>query len=306
MVRLRLEQISPALGVFEDNLRLHCGLLEQACQDSVQCVVFPELSLTGYLVKDLVPEVAQTCEGLMEHFRQVTEGIRNLTAIAGFVEETPGHRFHNSAAVLRWDEAGVLHLVHVHRKVYLPTYGLFDEGRYFSPGRTVRAFDLPPFGRCGILICEDAWHLSTPLLLALDGPALEGAGVLFVLSNSPARGVGAKAGTSPESYQVWDHLLGAYSSLLEVMVVYVGRGGVEDGLTFSGGSQVLAAGGDRLARAKHFETDRLDLDLDWPEPLRSARIGSQVSAAENVDLFQREMARILESNLTPLNPHAAT
>jgi predicted amidohydrolase len=280
------------LGRLEDNLNHHGECLKKASAEGIDLVIFPELSLTGYLLKDLVPEVALSREAFLEKVGEKTQEVRNLEAVIGFVEETPRHRFHNSAAVLRWDDQGTIELVHVHRKVYLPTYGLFDEGRYFSAGRTVRTFDTLALDKCGLLICEDAWHLSLPLLLALDGPELEGAGALIVISNSPARGVGAKAEGVPESHQVWESLLKTYATLLEVAVIYANRAGVEDGLTFSGGSQILAPGGEMLARANLIDPARLDFDFDWPELLRANRIGSQVFASENVDLLKRELNRI--------------
>jgi predicted amidohydrolase len=275
------------------NLGLHAERLAQASSEGVSLVVFPELSLTGYLLKDLVPEVAIPSEGLLRLLNERCTEVRGLEAVIGFVEETPGHRYHNSAAFVRWDDLGRAELVHVHRKVYLPTYGLFDEGRYFSEGRTIRSFESRFFGRCGILICEDAWHLSLPLLLAVDGPQLEGAGLLLILSNSPARGVSESAQGIPESHRTWENILKTYASLLESVVVYAHRGGVEDGLNFSGGSQVLGAGGEVLAKAELFRPATLDVDLDWPEPLRTGRIGSLVLASENVDLLQRELKRVL-------------
>ncbi|NUN98311.1 MAG: hypothetical protein HUU16_19275 [Candidatus Omnitrophica bacterium] len=292
MPHLRIEQIAPKLGRLEDNLRLHADLLAKASEEGVDLLVFPELSLTGYLLKDLVSEVAQGSETLLNRLRAATPSVRNLEAAIGFVEESPGHRFHNSTLVVRWDERAVPSVVHIHRKVYLPTYGLFDEGRYFTPGKTLRTFETQCLGRCGILICEDAWHLSLPLLLALDGPRLEGAGALIIPSNSPARGVGEAAQGIPESYRIWDRLLATYATLLEVCVIYAGRGGVEDGLTFSGGSQVISPTGESLGKAKHFESDRLDVTLDWPGLLRMARASSLVSASENVDLLKRELERI--------------
>ncbi len=294
MLRLRIEQIAPRLGRVDLNLTLHSERLAQATRDGISLVVFPELSLTGYLLKDLVPEVAMSSGDLLHLLEDHCAGVCNLEAVIGFVEETSGHRFHNSAAFVRWNRLGLPELVHVHRKVYLPTYGLFDEGRYFSGGRTIRSFNSEFFGRCGILICEDAWHLSLPLLLAVDGPQLEGAGLLLILSNSPARGVAESVQGVPESHRTWENLLKTYASVLESVVVYAHRGGVEDGLTFSGGSQILGAGGELLAKAPLFTPATLDLDLDWPEPLRVGRTGSLVLASENVDLLRRELARVLK------------
>jgi len=297
MVRIRVIQNAPRLGRLQENLEAHGREIAQAAREGVNLLVFPELSLTGYLLKDLVSEVALSTEGLLTKIEGATQGVQDIEALVGFAEETAGHHFHNSAAFLRWDSNGHVELVHVHRKIYLPTYGLFDEGRYYSRGRTIRVFESRWLGRTGILICEDAWHLSLPLLLAVDGPALEGVGAILIPSNSPARGVSVSAQGIPESYRIWEDLIRTYSTLLGVAVIYANRAGVEDGLTFSGGSQVTAPGGGLLGRAGFFDPENLEVDLDWPEALRSHRIGSPILAADDLDLLRRELDRIFHRRM---------
>ncbi len=297
MVKLRVEQFSPKLGRLRDNLEEHGRRLLQAWSQGLDVVIFPELSSTGYLVKDLVPEVALSPAKLVEELQRVTPGVSHLETTIGFVEESTGHRFYNSVAWVRWDEKGIPSLVHVHRKVYLPTYGLFDEGRYFSPGRSIRAFESASLGRCGLLVCEDAFHLSPALLLSIDGPEREGAGVLVIVSNSPARGISEEAKGIPQSQRVWHNIIRTYSSLLGVVVVFANRGGVEDGLTFSGGSQVVAPGAKTLAEAGLFESEVLDTDLDWPHLLRQFRIGNPGTVSENTELIRRELQRILKNSI---------
>jgi predicted amidohydrolase len=297
MTAIQIEQTSPRLGRFEDNFTHHVSLLAEACRNGTRVVVFPELSLTGYLLKDLVPEVAITARELLDHFRGAKEPIREIEALVGFAEESEGHRFFNSAAFLRWDAEGRVSLVHLHRKIYLPTYGLFDEARYYSPGRTVRSFKSEYLGRVGILICEDAWHLSTPLLLAVDGEHREGAGTLLIPSCSPARGISAQAGGVPESHQVWKNLLQTYASLLGTLVIYANRAGVEDGLTYAGGSKVIAPGGGLLAEAGYFDPQSLRLELEWPALLRRHRVVSPVHAADDLDLLRRELDRIFHRGM---------
>jgi predicted amidohydrolase len=294
MLHLRVEQIAPKLGRVEDNLKLHLERLEDACSSRAKVVVFPELSLMGYLLKDLVPEVALTQAELVEHFQKGSKKIKDLEAVIGFAEESEGHRYYNSSAFLRWDSKGKVELVHVHRKVHLPTYGLFDEGRYYSAGQTIRAFESRYLGRCGILICEDAWHLSLPLLLSVDGPDFEGVGTLFIPSNSPARGVGAETEGIPESHRTWEHLVYTYACLLGVAVIYPNRAGVEDGLTYAGASQVSLPGGEVVAKAPLFEPAHLDVDLEWPEALRKHRIRSPFGGMQDLALLQRELGRILQ------------
>lgn len=295
MVRIRIEQFSPKLGLLRDNLAAHGEKIVSASTDGVDVLIFPELSLTGYLVKDLVPEVSLSPDRLLEELHQAAPGASNLEAAVGFVEESAGHRFYNAVAWVRWDGRGNPEILHIHRKVYLPTYGLFDEGRYFSAGRTVRAFDSPTLGRIGMLICEDAFHLSPALLLSIDGHEREGAGGLVVLSNSPARGIEDETQGIPKSHRVWLSILNSYSCLLGTAVIYGNRGGVEDGLIFSGGSCILAPGGRMLVEADLFEPDRIEAKLDWPHLLREYRIGNPGTVSENTELIRRELQRILKS-----------
>ena len=161
-MRVALAQVAPALGNVEANLRMHRSAARKAAAAGADLIVFPELSLTGYLLQDLVPEVALSPEQSRE-IEQLRRLSRRIAIVMGFVEESEDHRFYNSALFLARGE-----ILHSHRKVYLPTYGMFDEGREFAAGETFRAFDTP-LGRFGILICEDAWHPSAAYLLARDG-----------------------------------------------------------------------------------------------------------------------------------------
>lgn len=170
-----LAQIKPKLGTVADNLALIEEYVCQATRDKADLIVFPELALTGYFLKDLVPEVARGIDA--PEIRRLIELSRHISIAVGFVEVTSDYRFFNSALYL---EQGAIK--HLHRKVYLPTYGLFDEQRYMARGEHFRAFDTR-FGRFGMLICEDMWHLSASYILAMDG-----ATALICLSSSPGRG----------------------------------------------------------------------------------------------------------------------
>jgi len=150
-----LVQIKPKLGKVADNLSLIRHQITLAIEQGADLAVLPELALTGYFLKDLVPEVALPLDS--PELAELQELSRRISIAVGFVEVTPDFQFYNSAA---WFEDG--ELKHLHRKVYLPTYGLFDEQRYLGRGDRFRAFDTK-FGRVGLLICEDMWHLSAPL-----------------------------------------------------------------------------------------------------------------------------------------------
>jgi len=136
--RVALAQIAPALGDPRQNLSLHLDQIRRAQEQGADLLVFPELSLTGYFVRDMVPDLALHASG--PEIRELLEAAGPMALVAGFVEESPRHRFYNSAL---YGEGG--QVVHVHRKVYLPTYGLFDEQRYFAapstrPGSDAWAF----------------------------------------------------------------------------------------------------------------------------------------------------------------------
>ncbi|MBN1563070.1 MAG: hypothetical protein JXA10_04480, partial [Anaerolineae bacterium] len=155
---LGLAQITPKLGSIAANVQTHLNYIEQAAAQGVQLLVFPELSLTGYNLQDLVYELALHATPDDSVFKQLLAASQehDIDLSIGFVEEDDRNRFFISQAYLGQGE-----IVHVHRKVYLPTYTLFDEGRYFAWGDSIRAFDTR-FGRFGMLICEDFWHASPP------------------------------------------------------------------------------------------------------------------------------------------------
>ena len=175
--RVALAQIAPVLADRQRNAALHLQQIAAAREQEADLIVFPELSLTGYFVRDMVPDVALAADA--PEIRDLLEAAGPMAVVLGFVEESPQHRFYNTAL---YAEGG--RIVHLHRKVYLPTYGLFDEQRYFAAGERFAAFNTARFGRMGILICEDFWHLSAAAIMQA-----EEIDVLVCPSNSPARGV---------------------------------------------------------------------------------------------------------------------
>ncbi|QOX79273.1 carbon-nitrogen hydrolase [Trichlorobacter lovleyi] len=270
-----LVQIKPKLGRVADNLALIQEQVEQAIAQKADLAVLPELALTGYFLKDLVPEVALTLDSPeVSALRQLS---RRISIAVGFVEVTADYQFYNSAA---WFEDG--ELKHLHRKVYLPTYGLFDEQRYLGRGDRFRAFDTK-FGRIGLLVCEDMWHLSAPYLLAMDG-----ATTLVCLSSSPGRGVDEQTlGTAT----AWRNLTTSTARFLTCRVIYVNRVGYEDGVGFWGGSHLVAPSGEIVAAAPEFEPATLQVALSDAE-LRRERISSPLVRDENLCITLRELARI--------------
>ena len=275
-VRVALAQIDPKLGDVSTNLARHLETVETARREGAGLVVFPELSLTGYLLRDQVPDVA--VEITAPVIRRLAEDCRDLDVVVGFVEETPGHRFHNAAAYLSGGD-----VVHVHRKLYLPTYGLFDEGRDFSAGEVLRSFETR-FGRAGILLCEDLWHAMSAWLLAQSGTDL-----LIVPSSGPSRGT--QAGEGVTSVLVWHELLRVTARFQTCFVAYANRVGYEDGLNFGGGSVAYDPFGREVVCLEPVSPGIGFADLD-PEVLRRARTAYPLLRDADVELVYRELGRL--------------
>ncbi|MGZ8443087.1 MAG: nitrilase-related carbon-nitrogen hydrolase, partial [Candidatus Binatia bacterium] len=239
--RISIAQVNPRLGDLQANLALYEERIGHAVADKAELLLFPELSLTGYMLRDTVPAVALKLDA--PEIKQLMTLSRKLSFIAGLVEESPDHRFFNSAVYFEDGE-----IRHVHRKVYLPTYGMFDEQRYFARGDRVRAFD-SKFGRMALLICEDLWHPSTIYLAALDG-------ALAVLcpSASPLRGI-VDQQSQDDNARYWEMLNRVYAETYSLFMIYGNRCGFEDGVGFWGGSEILDPFGERLAKARYYDED---------------------------------------------------
>jgi NAD+ synthase (glutamine-hydrolysing) len=278
-LKIALAQINTRLGDVQANLEKHLALVQEARLAGMDLLVFPELSLTGYVLQDLVPSVSCRPDSVDPVFRQLLEASRDIDLMVGFVDEDTRHRFYIASAYLSQGA-----VVHVHHKVYLPTYGLFDEGRFFAPGNSVRAFDTR-FGRFGMLICEDFWHASPPYLLWLDG-----ADLLLFASASPGRGLNGEP--KLESSAWVEHTNRAYAGLFTVFVAHSNRTGFEDGLNFWGGSTVFDPNGKLVAQGPYFEESLTTAEIDLNQ-LHRTRARLPLLRDERPELVQRELERIL-------------
>lgn len=278
---ITLAQINTVLGDVQRNLDKHLAYIKQAQDSGSDLILFPELSLTGYGLQDLASTVACRPQADDPHFGQLLEASRKIDIVAGFVHEDARNRFFIASAYLSGGE-----VVHVHHKVYLPTYGMFDESRFFAWGDSVQAFDTR-FGRAGMLICEDFWHASPPYLLWLDG-----ADLFLFMSASPGRGLNSEP--ILESARWVNHLLRAYASQYTSFVVHSNRVGYEDGLNFWGGAAVYDPTGDLVAQGPCHEESLLQVRIDLNE-LHRTRARLPMLRDERTALVQREMNRILSS-----------
>ena len=278
-VNIALAQISTKLGDVSANLEKHLALTNQALSSGADLIVFPELSLTGYCLQDLVPGVAHKVSEDDPVFRPLLAISQKIDLVVGFVDEDQRHRFFIAAAYLSGGR-----VVHVHHKAYLPTYGLFDEGRFFAWGDSICAFDTR-FGRFGVLICEDFWHASPPYLLWLDG-----ADLFLFTSASPGRGLGKQPVL--ESARWVEDINRAYASLFTSFVIHSNRAGFEDGLNFWGGSTIYDPNGELIAKGPYHEETLLVSEIDLNQ-LHRTRARLPLLRDERTALTMRELHRIV-------------
>lgn len=274
---LALAQINTRLGDVDANLEKHLALATEARKNGAELLLFPELSLTGYVLQDLAASVARPASPQDPAFKSLLKASQEIDLLVGFVEQDTRYCFYIAAAYLSRGE-----IVHVHRKVHLPTYGIFDESRFFAPGDSFHAFDTR-FGRAGVLICEDFWHVSSPYLLWLDG-----ADLFYLTSASPGRGVTEDAlGTAR-----WDGMMNQmYSGLFTAFFAHANRVGFEDGLNFWGGSSVHDPDGQRITQGDLYEEGLVYAELDLAQ-LKRTRSRLPLLRDENPEMVLRELKRI--------------
>ncbi|HET6261732.1 MAG TPA: nitrilase-related carbon-nitrogen hydrolase, partial [Chloroflexia bacterium] len=258
--KVALAQISVKLGDLDANLQKHLDYIDQAKEAGASLIVFPELSLTGYYLQDITSEVGMRVSPPAPPLKELLDRSReyDMDICVGFVEESDRYVHYIAQAYIGQGE-----IKHVHRKVYLPTYGMFDDMRYVGMGRQVRAFDTR-FGRMGMLVCEDFWHPVLPYLLWLDG-----ADTLLMVAAGPGRGVKPGDDYLDTTYGVITaHRM--YAELFTTFVFHCNRVGYEDGVAFGGYSTVIAPDGDFLARGEHFEECLVTTAVN-PESVRYKR-----------------------------------
>jgi predicted amidohydrolase len=279
-VRIALAQLAPQLGALDVNLARHHVLIEEARAGDVDLIVFPELGLTGYLLQDLSAEVAMRLDD--PRLGELVAATAGLSAVVSFVEESADHRLFIAAALV---EDGAIR--HVHRKLFLPTYGLFDERRFFAPGDLLRAVPSRIGAGIGLAVCEDFWHLAVPQILALDG-----AQVLINVSSSPGRDLAAVNEVGLGTATSWRTLMRTYAQLTTSFVVFCNRVGVDESISFWGGSEVIAPTGDVLLSAPFYDEGLFTVDIALGD-VRRERIALPLLRDERPELQVRELGRIV-------------
>ena len=236
-------QLKPAKGRYDENLaKASKAFAQVAAEQSPDLIVLPEASMTGYFLEGAVYDLSRPANvfasDLARAWREAA-GEREVDLCAGFFENDDG-TFYNSAVYLRAGPGGH-EIVHVHRKMFLPTYGVFDEERFLSRGRRLQTFETR-LGRMAMLICEDAWHAIMPTIAAIKG-----ARVLLVPSAAPGRGIDGKKELS--SLTRWHEILRATAAEHGVYVVYAGLTGFEGGKGMTGSSCIIDPRGEVLVQA---------------------------------------------------------
>ncbi|MFP5343110.1 MAG: nitrilase-related carbon-nitrogen hydrolase [Candidatus Limnocylindria bacterium] len=279
-LRVALAQIAPRLGDLDANLARHHELLAAARADRADLVVFPELGLTGYLLQDLASEVAMRLDD--PRLTRLVGATAGLSAVVSFVEESADHRLFIAAALV--EDGGIRH---VHRKLFLPTYGLFDERRFFAAGDLLRAVPSRLGPGVGLAVCEDFWHLAVPQVLALDG-----AQILINVSSSPGRDLAATHEVGLGTATSWRTLMRTYAQLTTSFVIFCNRVGVDESISFWGGSEVIAPSGTAILSAPLYDEGLFSVDID-PADLRRERIALPLLRDERPELHVRELTRIV-------------
>jgi predicted amidohydrolase len=277
-MRIALAQVDAQLGDIDANVSRAERAIAEANDEGADMVVFPELSLTGFTVGDVDEDVSMALDDeRILHLAHQTKGGLLLC----FPEaQTHGLHTYNSAAYF---EDG--RLVHVHRKLYLPNYSIFEERKHFLPGQTSRAY--PVLGgrhRAATLICNDAWQPQLAFLSTQDG-----AMIMLV----PAASAQSMFPERYDSRAYWRGITTFYGRMYQLYVVFVNRVGSEGQLRFWGGSHITDPWGEVVAEAKEFEEQVLTVDIDITE-VRRRRRGIPLVREARLGLIRREVDRLLD------------
>ena len=277
-MKITLAQVDSVLGDIEANLKRAEQVITEAVDESTDLVVFPELHLSGYSIGRVDHDLSMRPDD--ERLLRLSELAGSAGIVLGFVEAGPGgmHTY-NSAGYYR---SGAL--VHVHRKLYLPTYLAFEERKFFTPGPTMRAFPDGEAGRLAILICNDAWQPQLAFLATQDGARILVVPAASAQSNFPDR---------YESSSYWRDITRFYGRMCQLFVVFVNRVGTEDGLNFWGGSHVVDPWGEVVAEAADHSATHLTVDIDLDDVRRRRRDIPLVKEAR-LGLIHREVERLLD------------
>jgi N-carbamoylputrescine amidase len=256
-VKLAVVQVKPRKGQIGPNLVALGDVFAQlAAGGPPDVIVLPEAALTGYFLEGAVYDLALEQEDLAARLARLWwsrgAAAHPVDVVLGFYENAGG-TYYNSALYVEI-EPERHRIAHLHRKMFLPTYGVFDEERFLSRGRHLGTF-VTRFGVASILICEDAWHSIMPTIAAVKG-----ARYLIVPSASPGRGLSGHG--ELESVERWKGVLRSYAAEHGMWVIYAGLAGFEGGKGMTGSSCVIDPRGEIVVEAPALGPCVLRAELD--------------------------------------------
>jgi len=236
-MKASIAQINPIFGNWQANLEKHVHFTDIAIRNGAELVIFPEMALTGYYLRDLVPRLSIGPD--FSILKPLLEMSKEIDIVTSFPERTSDFIFHIASVYLHRGK-----LVHLHRKVYLPINGMFEDLKDFKKGSEVKAFWVKNF-KCGMLICRDIWHLDTVTSLVLQGTK-----IIIAPSAVPLRSIGDK-GPGIDSFI--ERTVRSYAEKGTCYFIFANRVGFEEGICFYGGSQVADPFGNIICKMNFLE-----------------------------------------------------
>lgn len=278
-MKIRAIQFSPALGNVEQNIDFHVKKIEEAVADKKDLIIFPELSLTGYQLKDIVYDVSLTHGNeIIDHFEKLS---RKIDIVIGTPMEEPRGVIYNCGLYFSNGK-----LLHKHQKTQLPNFGMFEEQMIFKPGDQYRTFTVGDF-TVGIIICREILFPAIAYLYYLQKVDF-----LIGLSNSPFRGMSREEGFV--SLKLWERMGEVFSIHFHQHYVFVNRTGFEDGIGFGGGSFYAAPGQGIVSKAAYFDEAALDFEIG-KDAVRRARLAHNYLRDDKPEVILKELERILNA-----------
>jgi len=241
-VNVALAQISCKSGDKKHNINKMINHVKKAKKKNADLIIFPELSLTGYIVRDLIYELAEPINGASTSILEDVAKKEGIYVVFGLVERSKkAHAVLYNTAVLLGPEG----FIGKYQKMYLPTHSVFEEKRYFRPGYQAPVFDTD-IGKVGLMICYDVFFPEVSRMLRLNGSQL-----IICISASPA-----------VRRKFFEVLTVARAMENTTYMAYVNLVGIEDGLQFFGGSRLIAPEGSIISQAKYDEEDQMIGTID--------------------------------------------
>jgi len=273
-------QFASEIGDMDANVEIHLDWIARGVSKKLDLLVMPEMSLVGHYGTDNLLDVAIKCSD--PRLKGLAEAAEDMAIVLGFIEEDSSAGFYNSAAILKNGK-----IIHIHRKINLPSYGKLEENKFFTKGRYVETYPLEEDWHAGLLICADVWNPALAHLAFLQGTTLM---ITPVSSGTEAVGPGF------DNPSGWELAMRFYSLMYGAPSIMVNRVGVEKDLTFWGGSRIIGPFGKELAVAGNGE-ELIVAKLDYDQ-VRKARYQLPTVRDSDVNLVHLETRRFMDAQNT--------